>query len=100
MKANTSAMAAEPLNSSKPLFPFLHLRPQHAKIADEIRHAIEHVMESQQFILGPEVDAFEQEVKAQVSCQYAIGCASGSDALLLALMALQVGPRNEVIARP
>jgi dTDP-4-amino-4,6-dideoxygalactose transaminase len=57
-------------------------------------------MESQHFILGAEVSSFEEEIKAYVPCRYAIGCASGSDALLLALLALGVGPRDEVIVPP
>jgi dTDP-4-amino-4,6-dideoxygalactose transaminase len=62
--------------------------------------AVARVMESQYFILGPEVSAFEKEVGAYIGCRHAIGCASGSDALVLALMALNVGPGDEVISPP
>ena len=84
----------------KPAFPFLDLKAQYANIRDEVNSAVESVFESQIFIMGPEVSAFEEEVKAQVGCEYVFGCASGSDALLLALMALGVGPGDEVITVP
>ncbi len=81
-------------------FPFLDLKAQFATIRDEVMAAVNRVMESQQFIMGPEVSALEEEIKAQVGCQYVFGCASGSDALLLALMALGIGPGDEVITVP
>jgi len=84
----------------KPAFPFLDLKAQYANIRDEVSAAVESVFESQIFIMGPEVSAFEEEVKAQIGCEYTFGCASGSDALLLALMALGVGPGDEVITVP
>ncbi len=84
----------------KPAFPFLDLKAQYANIRDEVNSAVESVFESQIFIMGPEVSAFEEEVKGQVGCEYVFGCASGSDALLLALMALGVGPGDEVITVP
>ena len=77
---------------------FLDLKAQFAGIRDEVYDAVARVLESQHFILGPEVAAFEEEVKPQVGCEHALGCASGSDALLLALMALGVGPGDEVLA--
>lgn len=86
--------------TTKPAFPFLDLQAQFVTIRGEVMAAVERVMESQQFILGREVAAFEQEVRRQVGCQHVLGCASGSDALLLALMALEVGPGDEVIAPP
>src|SRR5712691_913045 len=68
-------------------FPFLDLKAEFASMREEIFEAVERVLESQQFILGPEVEALEVDVARLVGCRHAIGCASGSDALLLALMA-------------
>jgi dTDP-4-amino-4,6-dideoxygalactose transaminase len=81
-------------------FPFLDLRAQFGAIRSEVLAAVEAVLESQHFILGPEVERFESEVATIVNCKYAIGCASGSDALLLALMALDVMPGDDVITTP
>ena len=81
-------------------FPFLDLQAQFAGIRAEILAAVIRVLESQHFILGPDVEVLEREIARLVGCQFAIGCASGSDALLLALMALEIGPRDEVITTP
>jgi dTDP-4-amino-4,6-dideoxygalactose transaminase len=81
-------------------FPFLDLKAQFATIRDEITEAVKRVLQSQHFIMGPEVSALEEEIKPQVGCEYVFGCASGSDALLLALMALGVAPGDEVITVP
>jgi len=81
-------------------FPFLDLQTQFAGIRAEILAAVIRVLESQHFILGAEVEAFEKDIARLVGCRSAIGCASGSDALLLALMALEIGPRDEVITTP
>jgi dTDP-4-amino-4,6-dideoxygalactose transaminase len=78
----------------------LDLRAQFATIADEVMQAVTRVMESQYFILGPEVQSFESEIAAFMGVRSAISCASGSDALLLALMALNIGPGDEVITTP
>jgi dTDP-4-amino-4,6-dideoxygalactose transaminase len=81
-------------------FPFLDLQAQFVGIRAEVLAAVIRVLESQHFILGPDVEALEQDIARLVGCQSAIGCASGSDALLLALMALEIGPRDEVITTP
>ncbi len=86
--------------AAKPLFPFLDLRAQFRSIRSEVLAAIEGVMDSQHFILGPEVDCLEKEVANFTGSNFAVACASGSDALLLALMALQVGRDDEVITTP
>jgi dTDP-4-amino-4,6-dideoxygalactose transaminase len=65
-----------------------------------MEEAVIRVLNSQQFILGPEVRDFENEIAPYCHCAHAIGCASGSDALLLALMACGVGPGDEVITSP
>lgn len=80
--------------------PFLDLRAQFANIRDEVLVAVTRVLESQHFILGPEVEALERELSGYLGSQHAIACASGSDALLLALMALGVGAGDEVITVP
>jgi dTDP-4-amino-4,6-dideoxygalactose transaminase len=97
MNPNSSmTLVVRPLQARQQ-FPFVDLDAQYAPIRDEVRRAIDVVMNSHQFILGPEVSLFEDEVKPHVGCAYATSCASGSDALLLALMALDVGPGDEVI---
>jgi dTDP-4-amino-4,6-dideoxygalactose transaminase len=80
--------------------PMLDLSAQHEHIADEIETAVKAVLNGQKFILGPDVRALEQEIAAYCGCEHAIGCASGSDALLLALMALGIGEGDEVITTP
>jgi dTDP-4-amino-4,6-dideoxygalactose transaminase len=65
-----------------------------------VRAAIDNVLESQQFILGPSVSRFEDQMAQYLGCGHAIGVASGSDALLLALMALEIGPGDGIIVTP
>ncbi len=77
--------------------PLLDLRAQYERIRPEIEPALARVLESQRFVLGPEVSALEQEIAAYCDTPHAVACASGSDALLLALMALGVGPGDEVL---
>lgn len=80
--------------------PLLDLRSQYLHIRDEVRAALDGVCESQHFILGPQVSAFEAEIARYCGARYAVGVSSGTDALLAALMALGVGPGDEVITTP
>jgi dTDP-4-amino-4,6-dideoxygalactose transaminase len=77
--------------------PLLDLKAQYATIRDEIREAVDRVLEGQQFIMGPEVAALEKAVADYVGARHGIGMSSGTDALLAALMALDVGPGDRVI---
>jgi dTDP-4-amino-4,6-dideoxygalactose transaminase len=77
--------------------PLLDLQAQYATIRDEVRAAMDRVCDSQHFILGPEVTAFEEEVATFCDARFAVGVSSGTDALLLALMAVGVGPDDEVL---
>jgi dTDP-4-amino-4,6-dideoxygalactose transaminase len=80
--------------------PLLDLRAQYESIRPEIEDAVRRVFESQQFILGPDVAALEHDVAAYCGARHAIGCGSGTDALLLALKALDIGPGDEVLTTP
>jgi dTDP-4-amino-4,6-dideoxygalactose transaminase len=82
------------------VFPFLDLKAQFATLREEIIDTIIRVMDSQHFILGPEVELLEKEIAKYVGTAFAVGCASGSDALLLALMALDIEAGDEVITTP
>jgi dTDP-4-amino-4,6-dideoxygalactose transaminase len=94
--ANASAHSAV-----KPLaFDFLDLKAQFAGIREEVMAALTRVMESQIFIMGNEVQSFEQEFSQAFGAKHAIACASGSDALVLALMAAGIGVDDEVITTP
>src|SRR5512132_1742518 len=80
--------------------PLLDLRAQHATIRDEVVSALMGIVDSQLFILGAPVERLEQEVAALSQTKYSVGCASGTDARLLALRALDVAPGDEVITSP
>lgn len=80
--------------------PLLDLKTQYRSIKDEVRSAIDRVVEDQRFILGPEVEAFEREIAEYCGSKFAIGVSSGTDALLVSLMALGVSPGDEVVTTP
>jgi len=77
--------------------PLLDLKPQYLSLKKEIDDAIAKVVESQHFILGPEVENMEKKLCEYLGCEYAIGVSSGTDALLVALMAIDIKPGDEVI---
>src|SRR6202521_1782436 len=86
-----------PARPSPETIPMLELRAQYESIAPEIRAAIDDVLAAQQFVLGPQCEAFEQEVAQACNTRYAVGVASGTEALELALHASGVGAGDEVI---
>lgn len=77
--------------------PLLDLKVQYQSIKPEIDDAIQRVVDSQYFILGPDVKKLEESICKYLDCKHAIGVSSGTDALLLALMALEIEPGDEVI---
>lgn len=79
---------------------FVDLKTQFGEIRDEIYKAISEVVESQYFILGPRVEEFERHVAAYCQVKHAVGCASGTDALILSLAAAGIGEGDEVITTP
>jgi dTDP-4-amino-4,6-dideoxygalactose transaminase len=80
--------------------PLLDLRAQYATIKDKVRPAVDEVLETQRFILGEQVSALEKEIANYCSVPFAVGVASGTDALLLSLKALGVGPGDAVVTVP
>src|SRR6185503_4721746 len=77
--------------------PLLDLDAQHRPLRDALIAAMTRVADSQRFIMGPEIDALEDELARMLGIPHAISVSSGTDALLLALMALGIGPGDEVI---
>ena len=77
--------------------PLLDLQKQWAEIQADVRRAVDRVWESQRFIMGPEVSGLEEEIAAYCHCAHAVGLSSGTDALLCAMMALGLGPGDEVV---
>ncbi|MDA8406739.1 MAG: DegT/DnrJ/EryC1/StrS family aminotransferase [Deltaproteobacteria bacterium] len=77
--------------------PLLDLEPIHKTIREDLRQAVLRVLDSNQFIGGPEIDNFESEIASYCGVKHAVGVSSGTDALLISLMALNVGPGTEVI---
>jgi len=86
--------------SSKPVIPMLDVKAQHEPIKEEIKQALKDILDSGQFILGPNVRAFEQEIASYCHVNHAVGLASGTDALYLCLRALDIQQGDEVITTP
>lgn len=80
--------------------PLLDLKAQYAQVRQAVLAAVESVLESQQFILGPVVEECERQIAEYCGCRFGIGVSSGTDALLIALMAEGIGPGDEVITTP
>jgi len=89
-------MSAMPTKAAMQV-PLLDLKAQYLEIRQDIDDAMRRVMESQRFIGGPEVSSLEEEIARYSQTPHAIACASGTDALLLSLRALGVGPGDEVV---
>jgi len=86
--------------SEIPAVPLLDLKPQYAALKAEIDAAIAGVVDSQYFILGPEVECFERGVAEYCGVGHAVGLSSGTDALIVAMMALGIGEGDEVVTSP
>jgi dTDP-4-amino-4,6-dideoxygalactose transaminase len=101
-KASVAKSVANPKSAPANLepVPMLDLKRQYAQIQDEVLPALARVCQSQWFVGGPELQAFEKEAAEQLSVKRAVGCASGTDALWLALLAAGIGPGDNVITTP
>jgi len=88
------------VSGSQKQIPLLDLRAQHRQIREEVLAEIVRVVDSQKFILGEDVQKLEADIASYCGAKYAVGCASGSDALFLALLALGIGPGDEVLTTP
>ncbi len=95
--AETIALSNRPTNDVPKPVPLLDLRAQYATIREEIRSAIDEICDSQALVLGQAVDEFETELAGYCGTKHAIGVSSGTDALIAAMMALDIGPGDEVI---
>jgi dTDP-4-amino-4,6-dideoxygalactose transaminase len=82
---------------SNPKVPLLDVGAQNKPLKAEIMKAVEQLLDSSAFILGPEVKSLEEEIAKYTGAPHAIACASGSDALLLPLMGENIGPGDEVL---
>ncbi len=93
-------MASDKKDNNNDILPFVDLTHQHEEIGEEILRCIHNVIKSGKFILDENVAAFESEVAEYLEIEFAVGVASGTDALQLALIALDVGEGDEVITTP
>ena len=84
-------------SATRAAVPLLDLEAQYRPLRDELLAAITRVCDSQRFIMGPEIEALERELASSSECRDAVAVSSGTDALLAALMALGIGPGDEVI---
>lgn len=80
--------------------PLLDLKPQYAPLKQEVMAVFEEILDSQYMVNGPAVAQFEEEAAAYCGSKFAVGCSSGTDALILALMAMDLKPGDEVITTP
>jgi dTDP-4-amino-4,6-dideoxygalactose transaminase len=80
--------------------PFIDLKTQYARIQDQVNQNIQNVLEHGRYIMGPEIQEFETQAAAFAGTRHALSCGSGTDALLLALMALNIGPGDAVLTTP
>jgi dTDP-4-amino-4,6-dideoxygalactose transaminase len=97
---NADVVSNSPESKTIPPIPFLDLKTQFAGIREEVMAAIEGVMESQGFIMGPDVKLLEDDLAKMLGAKHAVACASGTDALILSLMGAGIGPGDEVITTP
>jgi dTDP-4-amino-4,6-dideoxygalactose transaminase len=94
--ANSAAIQAKTAES----VPMLDLKRQYQPLQQELLAALQHVLETQQFILGEQVASFERAAAAHLGIKHAIGCSSGTDALWLALVAAGIGAGDAVVTTP
>jgi dTDP-4-amino-4,6-dideoxygalactose transaminase len=94
------SVPATPSETKSRKIPLLDLQAQFQPIRDEVLEAMTRVADAQKFILGEEVEILEQQLAVYCGANYAVGCGSGSDALMLALMAYDIGPGDEVLTVP